>query len=191
MQAYVASVKEMQNKAAFLRVATTVTGLGPEIISLAYKYLYFDSRLDLTAIARASALGPEYGFAKADVSGQIGSIIDFSLLTKATGKSRAALTGTPAAALAQVRPLQATTVNVTITDKAFNLSAKRVSSGMVVFNLINKGKQPHTFSIDGKTSGRVGPGKIGQIRVTLDRGRHPYTSTIKGQGHLKGTLTVS
>lgn len=191
MRAYVASVKQMQKKANFVRLGMTVTGLPAEVIELAYKYLYFDYLLDTTALARASALGPEYGFAKADVSARISSMLDYTLLSAATKKSAGALTGTPGAALAQVRPYSAETVDVTITDKAIKVAPASVKAGTVIFNVVNNGKKPHTFSIAGKTSVKLAPKKIAQIKLTLDKGAHPFRSTLKGDARLRGKVTVT
>jgi sulfonate transport system substrate-binding protein len=103
MKAYVESVKEMQNEDAFVRLGTLVAGIKPDVTRLAYKYLYFSEILDTEALTKAARLGPEFDFTKTDVSGRINGIIDFDSLTAATGKSAKDLTGTPEAALKQVR----------------------------------------------------------------------------------------
>ena len=48
---------------------------------------------------------------------------------------------------------KATTINVTITDKAIKLSSKTATVGSVTFAVKNTGKAQHNFSIAGKQHG--------------------------------------
>ena len=103
MKAYVASLHEMQDEAAYVKVATQLAGIQPAVAQEAFKNLYFSEAIDVKAITDAAKLGPRFGFAKADVSSKVGGLIDFGPLMAATGKTQDQLTGTPSAALKQVR----------------------------------------------------------------------------------------
>jgi len=85
-----------------------------------------------------------------------------------------------------------TAVNVSATEFRFTLSTQSVPPGKVVFTLSNNGKITHDFSIDGKTSATVAPGKTTTLTVRLGAGRLTYLCTIPGhaQAGMKGTLTV-
>ena len=103
MKAYVDSVHEMQNEAAFVPVATQLAGIKPEVAKESFRNLYFSELIDLNAITAAAKLGPRFGYTKSDVSDTITAIVDFAPLMDATGKAQAELTGTPAAAQNLVR----------------------------------------------------------------------------------------
>src|SRR6185437_6148886 len=103
MKAYVDSVHEMQNEAAFVPVATQLAGIKPEVAKESFRNLYFSELIDLNAITAAAKLGPRFGYTKSDVSDKITAIVDFAPLMDATGKAQAELTGTPAAAQNLVR----------------------------------------------------------------------------------------
>jgi hypothetical protein len=47
-----------------------------------------------TLSRRPALLGPEFGFANADYSGQVPELLDYGPLMRATGKSRAELSTT-------------------------------------------------------------------------------------------------
>lgn len=103
MKAYVDSVHEMQNEAAFVPVATQLAGIKPDVAKESFRNLYFSELIDLNAITAAAKLGPRYGYTKSDVSDKIAAVVDFAPLIDATGKAQAELTGTPAAAQNLVR----------------------------------------------------------------------------------------
>jgi len=103
MKAYVASLHEMQNEAAYVKVATQLAGIQAAVAQEAFKNLYFSEIIDVKAITEAARLGPRFGFAKEDVSSRMAGLIDFGPLMAATGKPQDQLTGTPPGALKQVR----------------------------------------------------------------------------------------
>jgi NitT/TauT family transport system substrate-binding protein len=103
MKAYVASVHEMQNEAAFVTVATQLAGIKPDVAQEAFRNLYFSEAIDVNAITAAAKLGPRFGYTKSDVSDKVAALVDFGPLMAATGQTQAQLTGTPSAAQKLVR----------------------------------------------------------------------------------------
>jgi ABC-type nitrate/sulfonate/bicarbonate transport system substrate-binding protein len=103
MKAYVASIREMQQEAAFVKVATQLAGIKPAVAQESFRNLYFSEAIDVKAIEGAAKLGPQFGYTKADVSDKMKRLVDFGPLMAATGKTQAQLTGTPAAAQKLVR----------------------------------------------------------------------------------------
>lgn len=103
MKAYVASLHEMQNEAAFVKVATQLAGIQPAVAQEAFRNLYLSEMIDVRAITEAAKLGPRFGYTKSDVSAKVADLIDFGPLMAATGKSRQQLAGTPPGALKLVR----------------------------------------------------------------------------------------
>ena len=92
--------------------------------------------------------------------------------------------------------LAATTVSVTAgkpTEFRFTLSKKSVKHGTVTFKLTNKGKVKHDFSIGGKKTPVISPGKSATLKVTLKKGNAAYKCTVSGhaQAGMKGTLKVT
>jgi uncharacterized cupredoxin-like copper-binding protein len=83
-------------------------------------------------------------------------------------------------------------VNVTASEFKFTLSTTSVPHGNVVFTVINKGKLAHDFSINGKTSPLVSPGKSTKFTVALTAGKFAYLCTVPGHAGagMKGSLTV-
>jgi uncharacterized cupredoxin-like copper-binding protein len=101
--------------------------------------------------------------------------------------------GQPGAAAAPSSAAQAAaTVNVVATEFKFTLSKTSVPHGTVVFTVVNQGKIAHDFSIDGKTTPLIAPGKDAKLTVTLDAGKFLYVCTVPGHAAagMKGTLTV-
>ena len=86
----------------------------------------------------------------------------------------------------------AAAVTVTATEFKFKLSRKTVPVGTVVFRVVNKGKIPHDFKINGKKTSLVKPGKSAKLTVTFKAGKFKYLCTVPGHAALgmKGTLTV-
>lgn len=103
MKAYVASLHEMQNEAAFVKVATQLAGIQPAVAQEAFRNLYFSEIIDARAITEAAKLGPRFGYTKSDVSARMADLIDFGPLMAATGKTQQQLTGTPPGALKLIR----------------------------------------------------------------------------------------
>ena len=103
MKAYVASLHEMQNEAAFVKVATQLAGITPAVAQEAFRNMVFSELIDMKAIVEAAKLGPRFGYTKADVSSKVAGLVDFGPLMAATGKTQDQLTGTPPAALKLVR----------------------------------------------------------------------------------------
>lgn len=103
MKAFVASLHEMQNEAAFVRVATQLAGIQPPVAQEAFRNLYFSEMIDVRAITEAAKLGPRFGYTKSDVVARVSDLIDFGPLMAATGKTRDQLSGTPAEALKLIR----------------------------------------------------------------------------------------
>jgi uncharacterized cupredoxin-like copper-binding protein len=86
----------------------------------------------------------------------------------------------------------AATVSVTATEFSFKLSKASVPHGKVVFTVANRGKVAHDFSIGGKTSSLVAPGKSTTLTVTLAAGKLLYICTVPGHAAagMKGNLIV-
>ncbi len=103
MKAYVTSLHEMQNEAAFTKVATQLAGIQQAVAQEAFRNLYFSEMIDVRAITEAAKLGPRFGYTKSDVSARVADLIDFGPLMAATGQTRQQLTGTPEGALKLVR----------------------------------------------------------------------------------------
>jgi len=103
MKAYVASLQEMQNEAAFVKVATQLAGIQPPVAQEAFRNMVFSEMIDMKAVVEAAKLGPRFGYTKSDVSAKVSGLVDFGPLMAATGKTQDQLTGTPPAALKLVR----------------------------------------------------------------------------------------
>ena len=93
----------------------------------------------------------------------------------------------------QSKATSSTTVTVTMKEFKFILSKKSVPHGKVVFKLSNKGHLAHDFSISGKKSALVKPGKTGSLTVTLTKGSRPYKCTVAGHASygMKGVLKAT
>jgi ABC-type nitrate/sulfonate/bicarbonate transport system substrate-binding protein len=103
MKAYVASIRELQDEAAFVKVATQLAGIKPAVAQESFRNLYLSETIDVDAMTKAAKLGPRFGFTKTDVSSKVAGLVEFGPLMAATGKTKAQLTGTPAAAQKLVR----------------------------------------------------------------------------------------
>jgi uncharacterized cupredoxin-like copper-binding protein len=85
------------------------------------------------------------------------------------------------------------TINVTVTDTAFRLSAKNAPVGSVTFVIKNTGKAKHDFKVGTKKSIVLAPGKTARLTVVFTKaGPVAYTSTVTGDAKkgLKGTFTL-
>jgi molybdate transport system substrate-binding protein len=88
---------------------------------------------------------------------------------------------------------RATTINVTITDKAIRLSQKAATVGSVTFAVKNSGKAIHNFRIAGKQTANLKTNQTAMVAVAFAKaGRFAYSSTVKGDAArgLKGTFTL-
>jgi uncharacterized cupredoxin-like copper-binding protein len=89
-----------------------------------------------------------------------------------------------------------TTITVTAgkpSEFHFVLSAASAKSGVVIFKVTNKGKLQHDFSISGRKTKLLSPGKSDTLRVTLKKGNQAYKCTVPGHAAagMKGVLKVS
>lgn len=103
MKAYLDSLHEMQDEAAFVKVATQLAGIKPAVARESFRNFYLSEMIDVRAITEAAKLGPRFGYTKSDVSAAVVDLIDFGPLMAATGKTKEQLAGTPAGALKLVR----------------------------------------------------------------------------------------
>jgi uncharacterized cupredoxin-like copper-binding protein len=102
--------------------------------------------------------------------------------------------GQPSAAAAPSSAAQAAaTVDVAAKEFKFTLSKVSVPHGTVAFVVVNRGKIAHDFSIDGKTTPLIPPGKSAKLVVVLPAGKLSYLCTVPGHAAagMKGTLTVT
>ena len=104
-----------------------------------------------------------------------------------------ALAGPVLAAPAHSGRATGTSIKVTATEFKFALSSKSAKAGSVTFTITNKGKLAHDFSIGGKKSALIAPGKSGKLTVTLKAGKQAYKCTVPGHAAagMKGTLVVT
>jgi uncharacterized cupredoxin-like copper-binding protein len=87
----------------------------------------------------------------------------------------------------------ATTITVTATEFKFKLSKASAPKGAVTFKLVNKGKVPHDFKINGKKTPLVKAGKSVTLSVKFAKaGKFAYLCTVPGHAAsgMKGTFTV-
>ncbi len=103
-----------------------------------------------------------------------------------------ALAGPALAAPAHARHAAGSPVKVTASEFKFVLSSTSVAAGSVTFTIVNKGKLAHDFSIAGKKSALIAPGKSGKLTVTLKAGKYPYKCTVPGHAAagMKGIFVV-
>ena len=103
-----------------------------------------------------------------------------------------ALAGPTLAAPAHAGRAAGTSIKVTATEFKFVLSPKSAKAGSVTFTITNKGKLAHDFSIGGKKSAMIAPGKSGKLTVTLKAGKQAYKCTVPGHAAagMNGTLVV-
>jgi uncharacterized cupredoxin-like copper-binding protein len=108
--------------------------------------------------------------------------------------------GTFAVAVPASASVHATAASTSVTVTAgkpsefrFTLSTKSVKHGKVTFKIVNKGHASHDFSIGGKKSSMVKPGKSTTLTVNLSKGSKAYKCTVPGHAAagMKGTLKVS
>lgn len=81
----------------------------------------------------------------------------------------------------------------------FNLSRVKLPAGRVLLQLKNIGEDDHDLRIIGPNgapraeTGRVEPDELGQIRITLPRGRYTYVCTVSDHDErgMTGRLVVT
>jgi uncharacterized cupredoxin-like copper-binding protein len=96
----------------------------------------------------------------------------------------AALVGTAVARAAD------TAVSVTLTNTKISLSEKTVMVGTVKFTVANKSTTARKFSIAGKTTPAIAPGKTATLRVKFtSKGSYAHVSSGRGRT-VKGALVV-
>jgi uncharacterized cupredoxin-like copper-binding protein len=111
-----------------------------------------------------------------------------------TGKpGQPSLSASASPAVSAAAGKTAAAVTVSASEFKFELSKTTLPHGSVVFTVVNKGKLAHDFSINGKTSSLVQPGKSTKLAVTLKAGTFIYLCTVPGHAGagMKGALTVN
>jgi uncharacterized cupredoxin-like copper-binding protein len=87
-----------------------------------------------------------------------------------------------------------TTITVKGKEFSFKLTSKTLSKpGKVTFVFKNVGHIGHDFSINGKKTPIINPGKTARLVVTFKKkGRYPYKCTVPGHAAagMKGVFTV-
>jgi uncharacterized cupredoxin-like copper-binding protein len=81
------------------------------------------------------------------------------------------------------------------TPFTLKLSTTSVKHGTVTFKVTNAGVGlPHDFTINGKKTAQLAPGKSASLTVTFKKaGKYAYSCTVPGHaaGGMKGTLKVT
>jgi uncharacterized cupredoxin-like copper-binding protein len=98
-----------------------------------------------------------------------------------------------AARLDQQASATAATVQVKGGEFFFRLSTKSAARpGKVTFVFKNVGHVLHDFSIRGKKTPLIGPGKTAKLVVTLKKGKYAFLCTVPGHAAagMKGVFTV-
>jgi hypothetical protein len=68
-------------------VISQYTGVSKPILTEALKHAAWDYRVDIQTAVNIAKRGPKFGFTKADLSDQMPSYFDLTLLSEATGKT--------------------------------------------------------------------------------------------------------
>ena len=119
-------------------------------------------------------------------------------------RSIAALAAVAITALALVQPAgartepqaraSATTIQVGAKEFSFKLSAKSIARpGKVTFAVKNNGDETHDFSINGKQTKLLQPGKTARLALSFKKaGRYRYFCTVPGHAAMgmRGVFTV-
>jgi uncharacterized cupredoxin-like copper-binding protein len=98
----------------------------------------------------------------------------------------------PAGAQAPTR-IASTSVAVHMREYAFTLSTRSAPVGTVVFRITNDGRAPHNFSIAGRSTRDLAPGRSTKLSVTFaTAGPEPYLCTLPGHAEngMQGTFTI-
>jgi uncharacterized cupredoxin-like copper-binding protein len=103
--------------------------------------------------------------------------------------------GAGSALAAQSQPAaKKATITVTASEFKFKLSKTSAPKGSVTFKVVNKGKAPHDFKINGKKTPTIAPGKSASLSVKFAKaGKFAYLCTVPGHAAagMKGNFTVS
>jgi uncharacterized cupredoxin-like copper-binding protein len=121
---------------------------------------------------------------------RVGAVV---LLVAAAGFAVGTFTLSAAPASGTAQRAVVTKVKVTATEFKFKLSRTTVPVGVVVFQVVNRGKIAHDFKIAGKKTPLIRPGKTATLKVVFHKkGRYAYLCTVPGHARLgmKGVLGV-
>ena len=89
--------------------------------------------------------------------------------------------------------MKTTTVKVTLLEMKIVMTAKTVPRGKVVFNVTNRGQDPHDLKIAGKKTPVLAPGKSATLSVRFPKaGSYRFICTVPGHAAagMKGVLKV-
>ena len=113
-------------------------------------------------------------------------------MRRATRCTSAVTAGLVCAALLGAATARAadSSLSVTLTGTKVSVSQKTVTPGVVRLTVANKSPAARKFSIAGKTTGAIGPGKIATLRISFRPGSYAYVSTGRGTP-VKGALVVA
>ncbi len=108
----------------------------------------------------------------------------------------AALAAAVPATARHARPAASFQINVTAKEFKFHLARGSVKHGTkVVFHVINDGKLPHDFKINGKKTPLIpGNGREATLTVNFPKaGSYPYLCTVPGHAAagMKGVFKVT
>jgi uncharacterized cupredoxin-like copper-binding protein len=84
-------------------------------------------------------------------------------------------------------------VTVTMTEFKFKLSKTKITTGTVIFTVVNKGKIAHDFKINGKRTPSIKPGHKATLKVIFKKKKtYAYLCTLPGHASagMKGRLAV-
>lgn len=121
--------------------------------------------------------------------------MSFRVLPALASVAVLAAAGTSAAgAAAKAHKAAGTKISVKATEYHFKLSSSTLAKpGTVTFTVKNAGHISHDFSIDGKKTKLLSPGKSTTLTVKFTKkGSYPYKCTVSGHAALgmKGTFKV-
>jgi uncharacterized cupredoxin-like copper-binding protein len=122
------------------------------------------------------------------------SIVALAAVALAVGGTTAQAARQPQQVRAASASALIKSVNVTATEFKFVLSTKTAKRGLVIFKVKNAGKLAHDFSINGRKTKLISPGKSNTLRVTfLRKGAYVYTCTVPGHAAagMKGVFTIT
>jgi plastocyanin len=87
-------------------------------------------------------------------------------------------------------PAKAGDVQVAARNMAFQPKRLDLAAGGAAVHVSNHDPVRHTFTIDGRVSVDIAPGKARRVAVDLGPGTYAYHCTVVGHEAMKGTLTV-
>jgi len=108
----------------------------------------------------------------------------------------AALTPAGVASAATAAPARAAATTISVSGKEFSFHLSKTSipkPGTVTFRFRNAGTMEHDFSIGGKKTPLIRPGKTAKLTVAFhEKGRFKYLCTVPGhaQAGMRGVFTV-